>query len=161
MTGIRKPVLSGVVLFMVFCLFSGRSSGDDGTRTIIVRMNSTEISLDRDIRVDITGYGDVAIGGISAAHVREETKEGLFDKLYISGKVISLKDVMITEMRVKAEFYNGKGDLVAKSEAGVTPKVLGVKDLKRGSFTVSTDYDPAITGCRLGLIWYKGPGEKE
>jgi hypothetical protein len=161
MKGVKKPVFSGVVLFMMVCLFSGRSFGDDGVRTIVVRINSTEISLDRDIRVDITGYEELAIDGIKAAHVRKKTKEGLFNKLYISGKVVPLKDVMITEMKVKAEFYNGKGDLVAKSEAGVTPRVLGVRNFRRGRFTVSTDYDPAVTGCKLSLTWYKGPREEE
>jgi hypothetical protein len=161
MTNMKKLALPGAALFMVFCLFSGRSSGESEIKTVVVRMKSTEMSLDRDMKVDITGYEELAIDGISAAHVRKETKKGLFDKLYISGKVEPLKNIMITEVKIKAEFYNGKGDLVAKSGAEVIPRVLGVRDFKRGSFTVSTDYNPAITGCKLSLTWYKGPGERE
>ena len=142
-----------IISLAVFCLLSCDLINAEETKKLVERIKSTEPSLDRDIKITITEYDEIKVSNVEAAHVRKETKDGLFDKVYISGAVEPLIDEKFIEIKVIAEFYNKRGKLIARESTDVLPRVLGMRGFERGHFTISTDYDPLIVKCSLRLGW--------
>ncbi|MGB2601317.1 MAG: hypothetical protein WBD00_01530 [Candidatus Omnitrophota bacterium] len=144
-------LITAAVVFL--SLGYNTAQGEGFSKVMIKKIRSTDVSFARDIKVETGTYEQLEIDNISPAHVRKKTSSGMMDKLYISGTVEPLHNVTFAGVMVNAEFLDAEGNVVASEESGVVPRILGLRGVRRGRFTVSTDYNAAIKECKLTLIW--------
>lgn len=147
--GIR--ILAALILLL--SVGYGSVHGKGFSKVMVKRIRSTDEAFSRVIKIETGTYEQLEMGNIYPAHVRQKTSSGMLDKLYISGTVEPLQNVTFAGVMVKGEFLDGEGNVVAEEESAVIPRIIGLRGVRSGRFTVSTDYNAAITECRLSLSW--------
>ena len=146
------------VLFTVVILgISGYAtvrSAHAASKVIEETVRSKNEAFRRDIKIEISPHDEARIENVYLEHQRKKKKAGEKDYLYVHGSVKNTSISIISGINVIAEFFDDKGNLLARANGEITPRIIERYGRGKGYFTVKTEFNPAITQCKLKLLWH-------
>lgn len=113
-------------------------------------------SFKRNIKIEISLSDAARIENVYLEHKRKMKKTGEKDYLYVNGSIKNISIPFGSGFSVIADFFDEKGNVIARVHEDVIPRIVRRHKIRKWRyFSLETDYDLAITQCKLRLSWYK------
>lgn len=124
----------------------------EGPKIIEETVKSKVESFRRNIKIEISKYDEARrIENVYLEHQHKKKKSGEKDYLLVNGSVKNTSISKISGMAVVAEFLDDKGNIIATEHDDIIPRVVRWHRVRRGYFTIKTEFNPAIAQCKLKL----------
>ena len=137
---------------LVVCLACTAAASKPITKVIYGRVKGLPGGMQHEIELNIVQYRDVQIKDISLKYV-QENMFGEENLLAVEGRVRNKMNAVLAKAVVTVDFLDTQGNPMVSSAGSVLPRIINTKGPAEGHFTVTTKYDPEITGCWVDVTW--------
>ena len=146
-------ILLGVAVAAVSISSTLHAIALPATKSISAEIRSIIPDLSSVMQIEMQLYDEARIMYAYLEHQRKKKKTGEVDYLYVKGAVKNLRNRILSGAVVIVDFMDNAGNVVAREQGSVIPRIIRLNGAKKGHFTVKTKYDPFITQCKIRLDW--------